>query len=805
MYKIIIYSLVLVMFSACGNRITRVAESYKAQIKKPKNYEKVQAAFKESLNTYNSNSRWFQDAEQLELTIIGPVYKNPIEKQSESYKKLFSLLKKIANDKTLLDKLSGSDISQRYSKINYIPYKLGSKEDTSFSAVYEHRLDSKDKLTQTLQQLDANGKDKVGQTLAIWINPQDLKNNIYTLEGYKSVKNSTKNRNSAYYHLSKQQSNGTDNQDIVNALLATLQLSIPEYVAIDRKDMLKQGETFRIITDNPDGTATGKVYKFDIESEVDKLKEQKSKTTDQNQIAKLDKQIKEVKASKAWREYETKQLLYTTPVSQEDIDILNRYRYIKTTNKFNQLITTDANEISKALHYALPDPFLMVTFEQYRVMLNELGIYVGDITQLMKAYYLKGVNKVDMENSRDLGYLKYLAKSFIKGRTAISTEKTKRANEDKQIDLFFGVSKNSILSNGFSLVNETQVSQIGKEVLYINKEDKPLTATLNNSSVFYIADGENALYKCSNKDNAKCTIQILELRSDADSSQMKASDDGTLYITLHNDESELHVYDTNSKKLLYSTVISNKEKITKMALSKRGNLLALLSDSMLYLYDIKNFKKLGSVKSDGEDEVIFSEDENLLAIGSKSVNNLELKVRATSCKIYSTKSLENLYSIDLPKKYVELGFLIQRHEFPAATPIYFNVENNKLFLMPNATTILSWDYKKNKILETDSLDLEHNPWVLALSISDNKKYMIFRDNILAWDVSSVYLYDRSAKKLYNTGLSGAGWSMHSFEFSSNSKNMLVKHVNRSLAMNFSVRSMQLFNLEHMMEIAEKEY
>ncbi len=157
--------LISIFIVGCGGGNPKPSEQQQqqkqVQIKKPANYNKVQASFKDSLNVYNSNSRWFDDSEQLELTIIGPVYKNPKEKESKAYKKLITILEKISKDKTLLDKLSNSNISKRYSKINYIPYKLGSYEDATFSAVYEQRLDAKDKLTGTLQQLDANGKDGI--------------------------------------------------------------------------------------------------------------------------------------------------------------------------------------------------------------------------------------------------------------------------------------------------------------------------------------------------------------------------------------------------------------------------------------------------------------------------------------------------------------------------------------------------------------------------------------------------------------------------------------------------------------------
>ncbi len=391
--------LVLLFIIGCGGTKPKAVEYDKKSDIEIQNHKEIEDSFAK-VNTQSLNySKWFDRNESVELNLVGPVYKNITEKQSKSYKMLETLLEKVSQDPSLLDKLSNSNISKRYSKINYIPYKLGSDADAKFSVVYNQRLDAKDKISNTLQELDEQGKDKLEQTLAIWINPDDVKNNIYTLEGYKTIKTTSKNRNSSYYHLSKVNSNGEDKQEVINAFLAILELSIPNYEAIDRKEMLKDGENFRIITDNPNGTATGKVYKFEINDEIEKLEAKKTQTTDAKEKARLDEEIKAVIASKDWREYETKQLLYTEPVNQKTIDTLNKYAYLKTNYIFNQLSTAQGKEVAQIFNYALPDTFLLTQFSKYKTSLNSMEINIGDIKKIGKAYYIRGLANTESEKS----------------------------------------------------------------------------------------------------------------------------------------------------------------------------------------------------------------------------------------------------------------------------------------------------------------------------------------------------------------------------------------------------------------------
>ncbi|MDA7817982.1 hypothetical protein N9A28_07315 [Sulfurimonas sp.] len=389
MYKIIIYSLMILLFAACGAK-PQEADYSQGRITKLANSQEIEDAFTNSQKISETHSKWFNKTEKLELTIIGPVYRNPIEKSSIAFKKMSSFLSKMAKDPTILDKLSGLNISSKYSKIKHIPFKLASKEDAEFTSIYESRLKNKSYLSTMLRKLDNSGNDKASQTLAIWINPEDLKSNIYTLEGFKTVKSSLKDRNSAYYNLSKQNSNGKNNEDIIHAIISALQIEIPEYIAIDRKKMLKEDEEFRVITDNNDGSATGKVYKYNIQVEIEKLIKEKDKTQDSRKLLEIDQQIKSVRSSKQWREYETKQILYTEPINQETINVLYKNSYISKAYIFDKLTPSQAKEINLSLKNSLPDTLLMTQLNIYNNTLNTLGISIGSIEKTGKGFHFRG-------------------------------------------------------------------------------------------------------------------------------------------------------------------------------------------------------------------------------------------------------------------------------------------------------------------------------------------------------------------------------------------------------------------------------
>ncbi len=236
--------------------------------------EKVSKAFEDSKALEASHSKWFDREEKLPLTIIATAYIDNEVIKTKEYKSYKILIKKIQKDITLLDKLSGKDISSKYSSIKFIDYNKDSNAIAKFHATYSNQHNDKDKLTDILRP----DIETPSQELIIRLNLAELKKGNLTIEGYKTVKQSKLKRNSYYYTLRK---TGYDklnkkekNQAIVNSLIATLQLSIPEYVSIDRKELVKKDELLRFVTPQEDGTYVGEVWKYSPDSKINELNSQ---------------------------------------------------------------------------------------------------------------------------------------------------------------------------------------------------------------------------------------------------------------------------------------------------------------------------------------------------------------------------------------------------------------------------------------------------------------------------------------------------------------------------------------------------
>ncbi len=233
---------------------------------------KVAKAFENSKALEASHSKWFDRQERLPLTIITTAYIDNEVIKTKEYKAYKILIKKIQKDITLLDKLSGKKMSSKYSSVSFVDYDKDSRAKAKFNAAYTNQHSDKDKLTDILRP----DIEKPSQELLIRLNLNELKKGNLTIEGYKTVKESKKTRNSYYYTLRKtnySKLNKKDkNQAIVDSLLATLQLSIPEYVSIDRKELVKKGEVLRFITPQSDGSYTGEVWKNEANDEVARRK-----------------------------------------------------------------------------------------------------------------------------------------------------------------------------------------------------------------------------------------------------------------------------------------------------------------------------------------------------------------------------------------------------------------------------------------------------------------------------------------------------------------------------------------------------
>ncbi len=204
---------------------------------------KVAKAFSDAKALQASHSKWFNRIEKLPLTIITTAYIDPEVLKTKEYKAYKILVRKIQKNPSIL----GKDIASKYSSITFLDYSTSRDVQNKFNAAYTNRYSDKIILTDILRP----DTEKPSQELLLRLNYKELKKGNLTIEGYKTVKQKDKKRNSYYYTLRKKNykdlTKKQKNQAIINSLKATLQLSIPEYVSIDRKDLIGENETIKYI------------------------------------------------------------------------------------------------------------------------------------------------------------------------------------------------------------------------------------------------------------------------------------------------------------------------------------------------------------------------------------------------------------------------------------------------------------------------------------------------------------------------------------------------------------------------------
>ena len=230
---------------------------------------KVSQGFDKAEDLKQSHSKWYDREEKLPLTIIATAYINPEVLDTKEYKLYTGLVKKIAKNPKLL-----GDVSKKYSSVKYVNYLKNSEAKRKFIAAYKNRFNDKEVLTDILRP----DNETPSQELLIRINYDELKKGNLTIEGYKTVKEKNKKRNSYYYVLRKvnysKLSKEKQKEAIYDSLVTILQLSIPEYVSINRDKLIKKDKALRFLKANGDGTYTGEVWKFSLDNEIKKVKDE---------------------------------------------------------------------------------------------------------------------------------------------------------------------------------------------------------------------------------------------------------------------------------------------------------------------------------------------------------------------------------------------------------------------------------------------------------------------------------------------------------------------------------------------------
>jgi WD40 repeat protein len=261
---------VILLFAGCQKEEFKIDEN-DAILSDEETTKLVSSAFEKAEDIHENYSQWMVGREQpLDLTIIGPVYEIDSQKNSRGYKMLKALLEQVYESPKVLNLISGVNLKKHFKSVDYIPYRLNTEEHDRFNAVLRHKNHSKEILNDILREYEG-ARDIPGMSIALKINDDDLQNGYLTLEGYKSIKEPEKERNSFYFTLSKPVSN-LNETDITNAVAAVLQLSIPEYVSVDRSKSLKKGKKLRIVQKNSENSYEATTWIYEASTAIESLK-----------------------------------------------------------------------------------------------------------------------------------------------------------------------------------------------------------------------------------------------------------------------------------------------------------------------------------------------------------------------------------------------------------------------------------------------------------------------------------------------------------------------------------------------------
>jgi hypothetical protein len=461
----------------------------KAKVVAPLGSESVKVRLEKALDNAEtdreSRAAWFDRSEALELVIIGPVFDDEGAKDSDAYKKLTAFLEKVAADKSTLDTLGYGTLSNRYSKVTLIPFAAGSTESERYDAAYAHRLYDKSSLLDVLRQYD--GK-KNYQELALSIDADALEEGKLILKGYKSVVYQGKQQNAHYFQLIKANVDTVTEQMIADGVTAILKLPIPEYISIEREDIIDH-KALKVVNQNPDGTYTATVYKMKTDLEIEKLNkaraEELKRSPDQLEAInkKYDAQIAMINKASEWIKYQSRQLLYTTPVTQEEINILYDHGYITKVYDAEVLTAKEAAKIASATGTQLPDYYLTLSYDTYKESLNRFGIEIAEVQKILDTYYIKGNNLVSHENSEAVsagvsnavrGTVSFLTFFMTRGYSGLDTAGGMDENytgfaEEPLKSRFFPVSRFAHSNIGVEIVYEQKFSNFDHSLMTIPK------------------------------------------------------------------------------------------------------------------------------------------------------------------------------------------------------------------------------------------------------------------------------------------------------------------------------------------------
>ncbi len=181
-----ILTLLLFFTQGCKKEPTPPKELDSSQIISQQ--QKVKKAFNEVDTLKERHSVWFDREQSVPLVIITTAYIDNQVLKLKEYKAYKKLAQKLTKNKNIL----GKDIGEKFSSVKFVDFDKDESAQLKFHAVYKLQNSDKEKLTDILTPK----KEQNGAELLVRINFEEFKKGNLTIEGYKTIKQINKEKNS---------------------------------------------------------------------------------------------------------------------------------------------------------------------------------------------------------------------------------------------------------------------------------------------------------------------------------------------------------------------------------------------------------------------------------------------------------------------------------------------------------------------------------------------------------------------------------------------------------------------------------
>jgi len=334
--KYLLLSLLILFFVGCASSI---APKKRRQIEINKQITK-----EISKDESGSYVKWWDRDDAVPLKIIGVAYRDDEITKKGDYLLLKAILEQFNNESILRGTDIENDIKDRFSSIEVVDFDSSEKYRNRFNASLEYKLSDKDSLIASLRP------ERNSAELLVSINYNELQRGNLVVEGYKAI-NINGKRNAQFYTLKKENygnlSEIEKKKALYNSIIALLELSIPSYIALDT-DKFAQKSDLRVLSQYDDKKYELSIYK------------------------------------PKYRYNKTKQILYVSPLTDNDLDILYSSHYITFNN--DTLTIPQIRELMKVLNrnFLADDEILMASYPD--VVMNHSGTSVEYIEKILVTY-----------------------------------------------------------------------------------------------------------------------------------------------------------------------------------------------------------------------------------------------------------------------------------------------------------------------------------------------------------------------------------------------------------------------------------